>query len=642
MTARTANCPNCGAEIVFRWSGAVQTTCEACKSVLVRHDVKLERVGTVGDVPPSMSRIQLGTEGRFKGESFVVVGRIVYRYGRGHWSEWHLRMANDQSAWLSDAQGEYVFTRQVNVDDDLSFLRSKPGSTVKLGRTTATVTTVTKAQYSGVEGELPFEYWDKTEVSSIDVKFGTDGFGTIDFSERPPLVFLGEYESFEELKLTNLREDSAESGPRVKASSLSCPHCGAAIELRTGDLAQSIACPACATLMDINDANVAVIVRVQERMLAHPIIPLGTVGSLRGANWQVVGFQVRAIMVDGIEYRWREYLLWNADQGFRYLTEYNGHWNDVGNVRGMPSAVAGAGHPTYEYAGTQFKHFQKATAITRFVLGEFPWEVRVGDAVQTDDYVSPPLMLSKEATDDEITWSIGTYTDPERIRQAFKLKDPLRKPTGVFANQPNPLTGLGRSYFRTFGILALVIAVLFFARRATARNEVAFADSFRAAQPRRDTLSSAFVTRLFDVRGRSSNVQINIETTLDNDWAFFDLALLSEDGTHGYELGRNVSYYHGVDSDGSWSEGSAHDRAMLANVPPGKYYLRVEVERDVVGRPFNYEVLVRRDVPRTWPFLVAIVLLAIPPIFAFIREKNFESVRWAESDYAPEEDDEDE
>src|SRR6185369_17098049 len=42
MTQPTANCPNCGAKITFRWSASVQTVCEYCKSILVRTDVDLE------------------------------------------------------------------------------------------------------------------------------------------------------------------------------------------------------------------------------------------------------------------------------------------------------------------------------------------------------------------------------------------------------------------------------------------------------------------------------------------------------------------------------------------------------------------------------------------------------------------------
>ena len=50
MSDRAGNCPNCGAPIQFRWSAAVQTTCEYCHSILVRTDVDLKKVGEVADL----------------------------------------------------------------------------------------------------------------------------------------------------------------------------------------------------------------------------------------------------------------------------------------------------------------------------------------------------------------------------------------------------------------------------------------------------------------------------------------------------------------------------------------------------------------------------------------------------------------
>jgi len=52
MSQPTGTCPNCGANIVFRWSSSVQTVCEYCKSILVRTDVDLKKVGQVADLPP--------------------------------------------------------------------------------------------------------------------------------------------------------------------------------------------------------------------------------------------------------------------------------------------------------------------------------------------------------------------------------------------------------------------------------------------------------------------------------------------------------------------------------------------------------------------------------------------------------------
>src|SRR6202008_2827544 len=108
MSQPSGTCPNCGARIVFRWSSSVQTVCEYCKSILVRSDVDLKRVGQVADLPPDSSPIQLNTEGIYRNKAFVVCGRILYEYDQGGWNEWHIMMNDGTSAWLSDAQNEYA------------------------------------------------------------------------------------------------------------------------------------------------------------------------------------------------------------------------------------------------------------------------------------------------------------------------------------------------------------------------------------------------------------------------------------------------------------------------------------------------------------------------------------------------------
>ena len=49
----------------------------------------------------------------------------------------------------------------------------------------------------------------------------------------------------------------------------------------------------------------------------------------------------------------------------------------------------------------------------------------------------------------------------------------------------------------------------------------------------------------------------------------------------------------------------------------------------------NYEIVVRRDVPRSSLFWLVLPFLLIPPIFSTFRSVSFESRRWQESDYAP-------
>lgn len=191
----------------FRWSGAVQTTCDFCHSILVRTDIDLKKVGVVADLPPDSSPIQIGTEGQYQNRPFVVVGRILYAYEQGGWNEWHVVYNDGKSGWLSDAQLEY----------DLSFWTQPPAPLPPVSQIQRDgvfhwnnrdyrITSITRAHYKGVEGELPFEYWDKQDMVFADLRTASGDFATIDYSEDPPLLFMGRTVDFDDLHLKNLRE----------------------------------------------------------------------------------------------------------------------------------------------------------------------------------------------------------------------------------------------------------------------------------------------------------------------------------------------------------------------------------------------------------------------------------------------------
>jgi Domain of unknown function (DUF4178) len=206
MSRPTTNCPSCGAPVEFRWSSSVQTTCDYCHSILVRTDVDLHKVGQVADLPLDASPIQIATEGVYDNKAFVVAGRIIYEYDQGSWNEWHIVFQDGASGWLADAQLEY----------DVSFgvvppLPLPPAGQVRVGapftfnRANYEVTSRTMAHYRGVEGELPFEYWDKHDVLFVDLRTHEGGFGTIDYSDDPPSLYLGRPVDFDVPQFKNLR-----------------------------------------------------------------------------------------------------------------------------------------------------------------------------------------------------------------------------------------------------------------------------------------------------------------------------------------------------------------------------------------------------------------------------------------------------
>jgi Domain of unknown function (DUF4178) len=214
MTQPIATCPNCGAKIIFKWSSSVQTVCEYCKSVLVRTDVDLKKVGQVADLAPDISPIQLNTEGNYRNKAFVVIGRIIYQYGQGGWNEWHLMINDGTSGWLSDAQEEYAVSFPVSglAISSTPDQKLPEESQLQVGQTyswnggTYTVSVITQAHFRGVEGELPFRYWDKGDVTFVDLRSSSRKFATLDYSDPDPALYLGEFVEFDDLKLKNLRQ----------------------------------------------------------------------------------------------------------------------------------------------------------------------------------------------------------------------------------------------------------------------------------------------------------------------------------------------------------------------------------------------------------------------------------------------------
>src|SRR5439155_22679636 len=68
-----------------------------------------------------------------------------------------------------------------------------------------TLSLITPPPYRGVQGELPFQYCDKTEVTFVDLRTESGKLATLDYSDPQPALYLGEFVEFDDLKLKNLR-----------------------------------------------------------------------------------------------------------------------------------------------------------------------------------------------------------------------------------------------------------------------------------------------------------------------------------------------------------------------------------------------------------------------------------------------------
>lgn len=402
--------------------------------------------------------------------------------------------------------------------------------------------------------------------------------------------------------------------------SISCPNCGGTVQLRGLGRTVSAVCIQCLSVIDTSSPALAVVQKFQSKERYQPLIPLGTRGKVRGDAYEAIGFQVRELVVEGVSYTWAEYVLFNPYKGFRYLTEYKGHWNDVYVLTSVPEVSGGGRSKRARHLNENFRHFQSYTAATIYVMGEFPWQVRVGESAVCDDYVDPPRILSSERSGNEVVWSLGEYTSGDIIWHDFQLKGAPSAATGVFANQPSPYKHKVSKAWARFLFWAMVLMGLQLLFSMAHSDQFVFSRHFRF-QPQAAKTDNSFVTETFDIKGRTSSVEVSIKSSVAGA-IFYNLALINEDTGRALDFGREAKF---------------RDHVVLASVPSGKYYLRIEPETPYSNiAEVQYQIDVRRDVT-TWAFFViGLILLLVPPVFTLLQSSAFEGKRWQESDYAPE------
>jgi ribosomal protein L37AE/L43A len=623
---KTARCPSCGAPVEFKSVVSVLAVCDYCQSTLVRRGEELENLGKMAELIEDRSPLQRGAEGRWQGMHFGVIGRIQLKYEQGLWNEWHLLYDNGRSGWLSEAGGEFVLSMPLRVNEPLpAFADVALGQQYEIAGRKYVVGNILEAECVAGEGELPFKVGAGYPAPVVDLRDEEGGFATFDYSDDPerPLVFVGESVAFNALNWANLREKIPLPEATLKARAFNCPSCGSPLAVAHGNI-ETVGCSSCGAVLDTTHDTVKLLARVSAQ-IEQPRLPLGSKGKLREEAVEIIGYMRRCMTADGVDYCWDEYVCLGPENALLWLTQYDGHWN---LARVLPrSVVTGVG--TINFEKQQFKHFQGYTARVAYVIGEFPWRVKLDEAARVDDYVAPPKMLSRETTDNEQTWTLAEYVEPAEIAAAFALDEPLPKPVGVYANQPNPLEERHRQVCRRFWQFGLAAIAIYLALLVAGPGGTLVKQPL-IFSPDDDEPK---LTRDFRLDGETPRLEIANDSNITNNWLALSVTLVNKDTGQSWQNAREISRYEGVDGGESWSEGSRSDAFVFRDLPPGNYMVAVEHDMDAKSAPLQTQLSVSRTGAR-WSSLLVLLLLLVPfPIFTRIRKGAFEIKRWADSDH---------
>jgi ribosomal protein L37AE/L43A len=499
----TIACPTCGAPVTFRSAASVMAVCDYCKSTLVKDADSIRNIGRMSDVQEDYSAIQINTAGVIDGIGFTVVGRIQLRYDEGFWNEWYVLDDRGEGGWLSDASGQYVFTRAVDpatlpLPVLPRFEQIHPGAPLDLGqapdggRLVFIAGDVRAARCTGGQGELPFTVGSGYAARVADFHRGVE-FLTLDYSDDTdaapaaapamsftapnrsagfgggavvrqggPVVYRGRGVTLDGIKAQLLRDVETikdEAGRfKGKVSNLECPSCGAAIPFSPGATSHLI-CPTCHATIDATSSVAEVIAAAQSIQPLATTIALGAKATIAAVQYAVIGLMRRAeISDDGGE--WTEYLLYAPQKGFFWLVETDEGWERSDVLDAWPFWFA-ADQALYD--GATYGRLYDYQAVVKYAAGAFNWKAAVGDVTRVTEFQAGPAKLAAESNAAELTWSRSVPVSAKDLGLWFGSEIDAAKLASAPASAPSSFAASGPGGYRR---VAKWLTILLFAINA--------------------------------------------------------------------------------------------------------------------------------------------------------------------------------
>ncbi|MBL8917107.1 MAG: DUF4178 domain-containing protein [Archangium sp.] len=650
---KVGDCPSCGAPVEFRPGAGQVKVCDHCNTVVVRGEVKLEKIGKVAELLDLQSPLSIGVQGTYSGNTFTVAGRVQKSNQTGVWDEWFLAFDDERIAWLAESEGDWKLLFPIEGVTAPSPTTLAPLASFTLRDRTFVVEESNTAFTTSAQGQLPAF---NTHHHFVDATGPKGTFCTLDEAEEKVTdravdrsknveAFIGTFVTLRELGI-----DSSQLQPTPKRESLKqarCTQCNGPLDLKAPDATKRVACPYCAALIKVEGGQLEFLEMLQKPPF-DPRIPLGAVGKMHDPTlattptsappeWTCIAFLVRSCEVESIRYPWDEYLLWNATLGFRWLMHSNGHWTWLTPVAAGELAIEGSlPSGVAKYGKESFRRYQSVFAKTEYVSGECYWTVSAGEVARATEFISPPRSINVDQTTLEATCTVGVMVDNAMLEKTFGLRSKLNPPVGIAPALPNPFSPKMSEAWTWAGLWggALLVLAMVFSAIGTTEKYFDFAFSVPPNAPSGSAEAQRF-SQPFEIK---DSVPLEIDITahnLNNNWLGVSVDLVNEKTNEVIAVYGEPSYYSGVTDGESWSEGSPNASVTTDVVEKGTYVMRVTPSYES-GRSSDYTVRVSADDGAGFacPFLIMLMLLA-PAIYFTLRANSFETQKWNDAVFQP-------
>jgi hypothetical protein len=619
-------CPECKRTITIKSYATNVIICPHCYAPVQKLERYLkERINLV-IAKDDLTPIQIGTHGKWNDKKFEIIGRVRCVYSEGFTNNWTMLFDDDTIMMLVEDCGEFAVYEKVAMENNVYFSRVahmdygadtvelNPGKQYILERKSVCTD-------MEVEGET-WLFDDNRKFNCLEV--GGQGAGRyvlIETGKKDYITFKIHYHSLAELECKELRK--LQVGAIIKE--VTCTNCKATVPLYAWPFTNSYTCTVCGgshTLKGLDS-------KYSRRMPLNrnPAIPLYTRGSIRGTEYQLIGFAEKE---DDESYKWREYTLFNPTSGYAYLSEYNGHWLFLKETANAP-IVKSHNTMAFIYGNNTFRLYNQYRYSVVDCRGEFADDMFDEAKPSCREYIDPLLLWAREIDANGMYWFYGSHISKNELYDAFGKDISLPFTVGVGSVQPaiaNLNVDFNVILRSTLGVLLLVLALFLFSSMFN-RQEVIYENNFSLPD---STILAPIITTDVKLDKWRSNIDFEITAPVDNNWFELGIALVNKDNGKEYNVQHGVEKYSGYSDGESWSEGSNTETVMMHSVPAGNYFMRLEPAKGT-GSVSYFRLIATYDVP-IWRNFFIFVLFALLPlggllIMVMVREGR----RWQNSPF---------
>lgn len=618
------SCPGCQKPVSFASPYTHLVVC-TCGTVVERSAEGTFNEKPIGVLLHKHSFIQPGSAGEWESKKFTVLGRCFCWFDENVFNYWTIEWADKTIGWLGEGYGLFFIMQPVKAAKYISTASLdayQTGSRYEIDINQELLLEKKQRTLSWeMEGEI-FMPWQPSQLRFFDFA-GTSGkrITIVDFKDNQAQYFEVTPVSFSALRMRQLREKE-DTGRRF-----SCNKCNSEIQITAFPLTQSAACSSCGSTYSFQNG-------IDFKKDGSPLpasglaIETGSTGDLNGITFRVVGFTEKEEKNSGHS-RWREYTLYNEQEGFVYLSEYDGHWILLKETASCP-VLFNQNEKEFTFDGTRFDLFNSYTYKIREAKGEFAFNIFDNENTMCREFIAPPFIWIQEKDKAEgIRWFKGQHISPADIRHAFK-EAILPRRVGVGAIQPGSINR-NKFILATLVGLALVL-ITHLLTTMNNKEQQLFFTNFKI--PDSTNVVNA-VTEKYVLDKRRSNLKLVVSANVMNAWFELDATLVNAVTGKEYNLQQGVEYYYGVSGGESWNEGSQNENAYFKRIPAGTYFLQLQGTADPgPGGVKDFYVEGIYDVTSNRNLWFALLLFSLWPAIAFFYSQYQEGERWRNSPYS--------